>query len=847
VLSSTFSPDDSGDECHSVSSPCGAGLYRDVAPTLSSDRTCAECALGHFKGEPGNEACALWVTCPVGFGKSKEGSTTANRECAPCIDGDQHPRTVGGSFSNTDSGDGCSALLTCGNDEYQTAAPTRSSDRECATHRDKCPDGQFTFKGVTAHADRVCHAITTCVAGKYETAAFSASSNRYCEDCPSGTYQDQENKLQCVGCTAGKHRNSQLASSAEAAACTKCIAGRVSWRAATTECTLCEAGKYQATEGQTTCQDCGSGTYQHQQGQDECKNCAAGKHRNTEAASSVEAVACTTCESGTYQDQEAKLECLACVAGKFRNAEDASAAEFNACTQCAAGRFQDANGEIDCINCAAGKHRTAAAAYSAEDDACTSCAPGYYQNLVAKLSCIACVGGKHRNTADASAAEEDACTACAQGQYQNQLAQLTCVACAAGKHRTTADASSDESVACLTCATGTYQAVTGQTSCIACDGGKYRNTAAASAGETFACTACLNGRFQALSAQLACDACPIGRFPHSDKKRCDAHNTMEHICRARRSCKATGAWKGKPLPDQSIGTFYFKKANNINSIDDWCDFQCAAAPDRWTKQFCPDADGAYRVGQMCECHEQRTSTATDVTAADQECNDHEMCSHVTCKKQDHMCPSHSKFKAWAAAHGKTVTANICDDGLSHHSIRVFHHGLETTCKHGHYCFMKGDQCVCVQKTPSRPDEDRCWYDVHTPASIKACYRRCKQHGDAKACAASANFSDTKKPAITLCGGSAERVTNAKWDLCPSRAMDQIDGDMSSSITYTLTRFTAEEGETKLCDKCDFGHAKARFHNHFGSLQNGQYILHLEVCDKATNCATVEKAIEVELS
>jgi hypothetical protein len=321
---------------------------------------------------------------------------------------------------------------------------------------------------------------------------------------------------------------------------------------------------------------------------------------------------------------------------------------------------------------------------------------------------------------------------------------------------------------------------------------------------------------------------------------------MEHVCHERRNCEATAAWKGKPLPDTSIGTFFFAKINNINTIDDWCDFQCAAAPDRFTKQFCPDANGLYRAGQMCQCHTKRSATATDANAADKECNDHEVCSHVTCKKEDHMCPAHTTFKAWAAVHHKTVNHNICDDGLSHHSIRVFHHGSETTCRHGHFCYMKGNQCVCVQKSASRPDLDRCWYDVKTPTSLKACYRRCKQLGDAKACVAAHEFSDTLKPVLSVCNGSSERATSTKWDLCGSHAMDEIDGDISSSITYSVTRFE-ENGVTKICDECNFGVAKSRFHNHFGTLRNGQYIVKLKVCDQAQNCATAEKAIEVAIA
>ena len=57
-LGSTFSSTDSGDACSAVSTPCAAGLYRDVEPTLSSDRTCDECdAMGGLPHMP--RACGI--------------------------------------------------------------------------------------------------------------------------------------------------------------------------------------------------------------------------------------------------------------------------------------------------------------------------------------------------------------------------------------------------------------------------------------------------------------------------------------------------------------------------------------------------------------------------------------------------------------------------------------------------------------------------------------------------------------------------------------------------------------------------------------------------------------------
>lgn len=374
--------------------------------------------------------------------------------------------------------------------------------------------------------------------------------------------------------------------------------------------------------------------------------------------------------------------------------------------------------------------------------------------------------------------------------------------------------------------------------------------------DILACAQCPHGRFQPAPAQMgrvACKACALGRFPTAQQTGCADHNTMEHVCHRRRSCEALASFKGAPVPAAL-------NKHSIGDIDQWCDYECASAPDRWLKAHCPSGEGGpARAGQMCQCHEHRTATATDASKPDQECNDHEVCSHVRCKNEDHMCPGHKSYRAWAMGFpSKRIPLNVCYDGALHHSIRVFHHGHETTCRHGHLCYMKGAQCVCVQQTPSRPDVDRCWHDVQTDASQMACYRLCQAGGDAKACAAAANFRDTKAPVITVCGGEVETVTSEDWHLCRARAMDQIDGDLTEAVRYTLTRARGDGGaEEALGADLPFYGATFRFHqlnrdrgtkldSNFGHLVNGEYIVKMTVCDAASNCATVEKEITIAL-
>jgi competence ComEA-like helix-hairpin-helix protein len=315
--------------CTKVSAPCAAGLYMDAAMTSISDRTCDTCAAGYFKAIAGNVDCEKWRLCPKGEGKSQEGTTKANRKCAECdpVGKNHFPRTIGGTFSDTVSGDPCEDLLVCQGNEYETGAPSRFEDRDCATHSKKCPGGQWTFKGPTAHRDRICHKILTCTPGRYQTVNFGPSSNRECKDCASGKYQPGQNQLKCTGCAPGKHRNASPASSVENVACTNCVPGKITNSWARLTCWKCNAGRSQPSHGQTGCEACATGTYQDKKGMPTCVDCAAGKFRNTAAASSTQEKACTACDIAEYQDQPAQTKCLACAAGKFRNEEQFAASK----------------------------------------------------------------------------------------------------------------------------------------------------------------------------------------------------------------------------------------------------------------------------------------------------------------------------------------------------------------------------------------------------------------------------------------------------------------------------------------------------------------------------------------
>lgn len=360
---------------------------------------------------------------------------------------------------------------------------------------------------------------------------------------------------------------------------------------------------------------------------------------------------------------------------------------------------------------------------------------------------------------------------------------------------------------------------------------------------------------------------------------------MEHKCYEVRECEALPKYKNKAVPDRnSMGTF-FVDDNNIVTMDDWCQYQCASSPERFDgskKPFCPSGDvDIPRPGQMCQCHEVNMPTVV-ADSVDKECAGPQQCSHVTCTGKDlgfvkHDCQQHKKYKDFMNRVGRgdelAGSQNPCDTGVSlsdteglHESIRVHHDGRqETTCRDGHFCYMHGQKCVCVQKYASRPSKNRCWIDVDTPNSIRACRRLCNEdkENEAEACAfADQNWHLVPKeaPKLELCWQSQdtlevdlddEKYAENPWHLCKSRARDEIYGDVTTDIRYKLTKKkkgSLQGASTYLCggddSDCSFGAVKNRFTTHsgtdsyaLGEIVEGDYTLSVRVCNKDDLCST----------
>jgi hypothetical protein len=75
----------------------------------------------------------------------------------------------------------CSPLTICNpQGQYQTAAPTETSDRTCADLV-VCTSDEYQV-GTDENGNRKCKTLTTCGTTQYESVAATALSDRGCED-----------------------------------------------------------------------------------------------------------------------------------------------------------------------------------------------------------------------------------------------------------------------------------------------------------------------------------------------------------------------------------------------------------------------------------------------------------------------------------------------------------------------------------------------------------------------------------------------------------------------------------------------------------------------------------------
>lgn len=78
------------------------------------------------------------------------------------------------------NGEDCTPLRVCGLDEYESKAPTRTSDRACSKHSPACSPTQFQTVAPTRFNDRVCQTAKVCTEDEYELVPLTGVTDRVC-------------------------------------------------------------------------------------------------------------------------------------------------------------------------------------------------------------------------------------------------------------------------------------------------------------------------------------------------------------------------------------------------------------------------------------------------------------------------------------------------------------------------------------------------------------------------------------------------------------------------------------------------------------------------------------------
>ena len=142
--------------------PCGD------AKGWVSPGTCNQCAAGKFKAAAGVAFCGK---CTAGRYSDSKGAS----KCTAC-DGVDHWQPKWGKT-------GCMETLKCRDDQFETVAPTKSSNRQCQDHYKCKTAGSTEFETVAAgkSSDRECQTHRVCTSTEYETKAAGTHHNRKCQ------------------------------------------------------------------------------------------------------------------------------------------------------------------------------------------------------------------------------------------------------------------------------------------------------------------------------------------------------------------------------------------------------------------------------------------------------------------------------------------------------------------------------------------------------------------------------------------------------------------------------------------------------------------------------------------
>lgn len=222
------------------------------------------------------------------------------------------------------------ACTVCLGSEYETAACTSVSDRECMA----CPAESWCNGSSTVTP------CVTCDATEYETAACTTTTPRECEACPVESW--------CDGSTT------------------------------VTPCTACSASEYEVTaclmDTDRTCLPCPAGSWCD--GSDTVTSCttscAMDHYITSECVSDADTV-CTACPPGMWCNGTHAHGCTTECPFGAPIATPCTSTMDAVCTPCAPGEWCDEEGAHSCTeNCGAGQHITGNCTFETDTE-CSAC------------------------------------------------------------------------------------------------------------------------------------------------------------------------------------------------------------------------------------------------------------------------------------------------------------------------------------------------------------------------------------------------------------------------------------------------------------------------------------------
>jgi hypothetical protein len=131
-----------------------------------------------------NNDCNTLVACAPGAEyQSSAPTTTTDRECkalaAECISNVQFQSVAPTATRNRY----CSDVQTCSaTSQYQTVVPTTTSDRGCGLATECNADTEYEDTPLQGESDRACEPLTVCSETQLESVTASAKTNRECVD-----------------------------------------------------------------------------------------------------------------------------------------------------------------------------------------------------------------------------------------------------------------------------------------------------------------------------------------------------------------------------------------------------------------------------------------------------------------------------------------------------------------------------------------------------------------------------------------------------------------------------------------------------------------------------------------